>query len=608
MSSNVITKINFSDPAQFNFDSDKIEFLNDKAKLKLIPLAQSFSEDFASDTGFTYDNTKAEFTGGLVRQKNQVSTNALLAGNFDTAIDLDWRTDALAVTGIINGSPTVSTGRIRCNTGSGVSWAKTTTAIETFKFKYAPLFTGPAPENINLVSSYNGSNDNDRFLLTLSPAGLSLRLALNDSSGASILSVETTLVTWSPVSSTIYEFMVVLDSVAGTVRVFVDGILLGTNSPGPWTRGGILSADHIGSCPAVYNASNGFYHDYIAYDNAQETGNYTPGYTVPDFIYDESVVTLPAFAYSGLGSLQEFTGFLATINGNPKFIINDEYWNGAAVVASSDTYATASTVEEINTNFASFAASDSLVVKVVFQTGNVQQNIDDLTVNYNGQIYPTDNPVIEVKTPLYMVELTEFLALEEKSGSDEVKYHMKIDNIYYWLNGGSIAVGDGTYATSNTLAELIAALAIAPLPVSPDYAVYLRVSLHSDDGLLTPQIESTEIGYNYYYEGDIITSCMVVGRIVNNSGSPLEGAVIEFDSKKDYIYGENVVARKSSFTSDSDGKFFAKLIETVSTEKTVICTITYTEDDETKNIVYKNLVIPIEISKNLTDIITASLV
>ena len=64
------TNFPFDTPANYTYDSNKIEVTGSVAKLKNQTGDVDFTEDFADDTGFTYDAAKAEFTGGLVRQKS----------------------------------------------------------------------------------------------------------------------------------------------------------------------------------------------------------------------------------------------------------------------------------------------------------------------------------------------------------------------------------------------------------------------------------------------------------------------------------------------------------------------------------------------------------
>ena len=71
--------------------------------------------------------------------------------------------------------------------------------------------------------------------------------------------------------------------------------------------------------------------------------------------------------------------------------------------------------------------------------------------------YPTD-PAVESTTPLAMADIVEMDGIENKSGSDEIKYQFKFIGIYYYVSAGALAVSDGTYAQSSSLAEIKAAL------------------------------------------------------------------------------------------------------------------------------------------------------
>lgn len=56
----------FTNPANYTYDSNKIDISGGKAKLALQQDDIDFTEDFVDDTDFTYDSNKSEFSGGQV--------------------------------------------------------------------------------------------------------------------------------------------------------------------------------------------------------------------------------------------------------------------------------------------------------------------------------------------------------------------------------------------------------------------------------------------------------------------------------------------------------------------------------------------------------------
>ncbi len=141
------TTINYNVSGDFTFDSSKVEFTGSLAQLKLQQAALSFNETFDSDTGFTYDSSKAEFTGGLVQQLDTRPTNSIFGATYSTDEDLSWANFA-TLTAILNGTPTVSGGKLVCTGSQGVSYDQmnlSNNGVGTVKFKYTPNYSGGPP-------------------------------------------------------------------------------------------------------------------------------------------------------------------------------------------------------------------------------------------------------------------------------------------------------------------------------------------------------------------------------------------------------------------------------------------------------------------------------
>ena len=87
----------YTTSTNYTFDSAKITVSSGTAKLIFIDYeAQTFNEDFANDTDFTYDAAKAEFTGGLVQQIDQRPTDATFGAKLDTSGTANWGDGTLA--------------------------------------------------------------------------------------------------------------------------------------------------------------------------------------------------------------------------------------------------------------------------------------------------------------------------------------------------------------------------------------------------------------------------------------------------------------------------------------------------------------------------------
>jgi len=577
MSNGITTRINFDDEADFTLsDVDKVEVTATVGQLKIADSAETGSEDFADDTGSTYDPNLVEFSGGVVRQKSQIPDNAVQGGTFPIGkFDLDW-SEAGSVSANLAGVPTNTAGEIICAGVQGVGWAHTSGAQETFKFKYRPNYTASPPVNVNLFSQYNGVNNQDRFHLTHSPSGNTLRIQLWDSAGVNVVAVGIVIGPWEPTANELYEIMATLDSTNGVVRVFVNGTLLGTNSPGAWARGGVATYAVLGASPILYNRAEGSFDDYISFSNIQETASYPPGYSVPIARYLASVVGIPDIQYEGLETIQS----LGTVE-----------LTGANV----PPYSIGNTPTEIQ-------------FSLNFEDGDDQQSADNLLVNYTGRRYAMDHPFLISNLPLSMTAWCGMTADETKAGSDEIRYQSRDENgqAYYLVGDALTPTTVGNYAEANTLAEIQAVLVAAPIDVDPDGRYNTVVILHSEDGLTTPSIAWMEFEYVFFFKPELSTVCRVYGQVVDNSGDPVEGARVFFDSLNDYLNGNRFVAPFVETFSEADGTWEISLIETESTGVRVNATIEYTENDRVKSRLYGNLTIPALVSKKFSDVVADS--
>lgn len=104
--------------------------------------------------------------------------------------------------------------------------------------------------------------------------------------------------------------------------------------------------------------------------------------------------------------------------------------------------------------------------------------------------YLTSDSTIQLTTGITISTLTGFDAVTYASGSDAVKFHFDVGGTKKYWNGSAWATSDGTYAQSNTVAEVETNKASFPAGVVKPIAV-----LHSADGSTTPSISSVLLNY-----------------------------------------------------------------------------------------------------------------
>ena len=124
--------------------------------------------------------------------------------------------------------------------------------------------------------------------------------------------------------------------------------------------------------------------------------------------------------------------------------------------------------------------------KIVISNGTAEL-IDTLGV------YPTDNPTITLNDTLSMDDLEFFTETSTISGSDAIKYTLSKDGVEYYFSGTWV-ISDGTYAQSNTAAEIETNKATF---TTTGVITGIKIFLHSDDSSTTPSISNLLVTYNF---------------------------------------------------------------------------------------------------------------
>lgn len=525
--------------------------------------SQSFNQSFASSTGFSFDPAKSEFAAGVLRQKDRTAANSTMAAKYTSTANLNWHKSGGSTTGTLNGAPTISGGKLVCTGTQGVYYARNTATIETLKVKYTPNYTGAPPSNINILGNWNGTNNNDRFHLTHSPSGDNFRLILYNNAGSILISTVAVGGARNLVASTEYEIEAVIDSVAGTIRVFLDGVLIGTNSPGAWTRGTAASRYYVGASPAVYDRAEASFDDFIHFSNAQHTAGYTPGYSVADTIYGADTIDLPNFSYTGLGEIQSLDNLTTTEGNSPRYTFEGQYWNGSAWVASDGSYAQANGKATAIANLPTLDMSGQTVVslQVVWQDQNTQGSVDDLTLEYTGQFYPLEGTLLT--NPAFVArDLSVFSATENKPANTEVRYAVEVNSVCMYWNGSAWAVSDCTSAEANLLADIQANIDTL---LTVNSSVKLLVVLTTTDQEVTPEIDTLSVTYDFgALEPGAPTQCQVFGFLKDSEDQPIVGATVSaVPNRSDDEYKEaadRIIAKTISKTTDANGFFSMNLI------------------------------------------------
>jgi hypothetical protein len=560
----------FTDSINYNLVNAAISA--GKAKLAIVPNAgQLFEEDFADDTGFTYDAAKAEFTGGLVRQKDQRPANSVVAATYTSSKNLNWSQDGSLV-GTDVGTPILNAGKLECLGGGNNAVLYQNAEIGnvgnvgTLKLKFTPDYSGTPAQNVNIFELSPPSGNNGRMLIMHSTTG-TFRLTAYTSAGTSKYAAQIMGAVWSPVAGQTYEIELVWDTQSGAVvRLFVDGVVHGATPVSSYTRGTDATQLRIGA-GTVYPVADGSFEDVVLFSTALHTSGYTPGYSVPENSYAASTVVLPAFSYTGLGTIQAVESSTVTEAGAPRYLIAGLYWNGSAWTISNGTYAQASSSADVIANLPALTVTGatSVPVSVLFPDTNTQSNVDLISVTVTGQKYAASG-YLEPAQALQVKSLTEYIQTATVPGSTSLKIILKIDGLLKWFDGMAWVESNGTEAEANTAAELDEET-LALLVLGVNSSVFIRWLFTTASNTATPELDEATISYNFGAIETDLATCIVFGYVRDILGAPIKDVKCTFTlvaAKKSYQEANNnvILSPSVSVLTDVNGYFSAALVRT----------------------------------------------
>ena len=500
------------------------------AELSLVDnLNQTYIQDFANDTGFTYDSNLVEFAAGIMRQLDQVD-EATCGATLDSGLDLESWSNGV-VTGTATGGAAVLNNRldlahndVRYVSFAGLNNVSTAAQQGCIRLKWTPNYSGNPPSNQIMFHMGEGTTANNNVTLLHSSSGQG-SLTITDQAGAGIVTVALGL--FVPVAGTTYELELNWDVAAGTpaTRIFVNGGQFGATDNSSGTRTNTASVLRLGAGRNGTEVSDCFIEDVMVFDTVQHTANYTSGYTVATKRYAADNITLPQEAYSGLGAVQSFTNFTSGVSTDvPHYTINSLYYNGTNWVATANTYITANTEADVLTNIATLPASDTLDITLFFTDTDTQGSVDALTTTYTGQLYAQTNPTVTPTSTFGADDVSVFISTVTAAGSDAVTFVIEVSGTNMYWTGAAWAASTG-YAQSNTAADINTNIDSL---LSTGSSIRPVVYLHSNDGSTTPNVDVIALTYDFFAVPPASPETIVVyGRILDIDSNPVGGCTVE---------------------------------------------------------------------------------
>ena len=238
-------------------------------------MSQTFTQDFNSDAGFTYDSSKAEFVGGILRQKDQRATNSTCGATFSNDVNLNWGNGTL--TGTPYNGASVDSGKLDLTGGAQkyVRYSAVGNAnsqqVGAIKIRYTPNYNGsPASDQFPFSMSANTDNDSNSLTIFHSSTG-QITVRICDSLGNYIVA-NVALGLWSAVSGTEYEFELNYDLTTGATRFFINGVQFGTTITSTGTRTSDINYITLGNLQTVSTRiPNHKLNDFEVFSTVQHT-------------------------------------------------------------------------------------------------------------------------------------------------------------------------------------------------------------------------------------------------------------------------------------------------------------------------------------------------
>lgn len=571
----VVTTFPFTTPG--NYTGVNAEISGGAGILSFVDLAaQSFSQTFDSDAGFTYDSAKTAFVGGLMRQVDTRPANATFHAAFSTSKDGNWG-DGATLTGTLVNGAAIAGGFLDLRGGAATDkyWeiddnSDNAELIQqgTIRVIFKPNYSGNPSDTQWIFYANTGASTDNALELDHTTSG-DITLRFRDSSGG-IIQGFTSLGNFNPTAGQEYEFELNFDIPTtgeggnGEIRVFVDGVQLGSTITPP--AGDRTACDNfrIGTNNTVAGQNADFEaKDLIIFDTVQHTSDYTPGATIPATIYQTDEVSIPDFSYSGLGTVQSIQSISATEVGSITYTIEGMYWNGSTWTASDGTRAQSNTLSIINANIAALDVSgqSAISMQVFWDATNTQNSIDNLQITYTGQQYATEGSLLTNNT-FVAREITDFQAEESKPANTAITYIININAVDFYYNGSSWVESNGTSAQSNDLATLQANLDSL---LGSNSTMKIKVVLTGDQ-TVTPEIDSITVTYDFgALEPAAPEQSQVYMFFKTPENLPIQGVQVDIEPNRDiseYVEAaDRIIGRVATRTSDANGFVSFNLIK-----------------------------------------------
>jgi hypothetical protein len=146
-----------------------------------------------------------------------------------------------------------------------------------------------------------------------------------------------------------------------------------------------------------------------------------------------------------------------------------------------------------------------------------------------------------------------FVETATKPTNDEIKYIVSVNNVKKYYNGSAWVNSDGTYAQSNTAAEINTNAATL---VSLGSNIIIRDLKHSNNGDTTPVLSNVKVTFNFSGDAPVLSEATIWGWYFDIAGVPRTTKTIKVQVTR-WLFGTRLVTDDDyvDVTISSDGYF-----------------------------------------------------
>ncbi len=182
-------------------------------------------------------------------------------------------------------------------------------------------------------------------------------------------------------------------------------------------------------------------------------------------------------------------------------------------------------------------------------------------------LYTRSDPAVATTGSVLASAVSAFTAVTTESAPNTVVgYQLEINGTKKWWDGFAWSDSDGTYAESNTAAEVSTNASSLSLPAL-GAQVKPIVVLRSVDGLATPDITSVTLTYQLVVEEPTAPrECLVYGFLQDIGGDNIPGVTVYAEADFGFTHGAHVQRSgedgRETTTTDSEGRWQLYMVET----------------------------------------------